>query len=86
MGYIPTALNDLSVECLDFLGDLDILIMPTSKSSVPLIEKIEPRMIVTYGESAYELSTQMGISEAPVQKYKLKEADLSLEKTSCIVM
>lgn len=60
--------------------------MPTTKASVPLIEKIEPRMIVTYGESAYELSTHMGISEAPVQKYKLKEADLSLEKTSCVIM
>lgn len=60
--------------------------MPTSKLSVPLIEKIESRMIVTYGESAHELATHMGISELPLQKYKLKEADLALEKTGCVVM
>lgn len=60
--------------------------MPTGKVSIPLIEKIEPRLIVTYGESARELAMHMGISEPPVQKYRFKEADLSLEKAGCVVM
>lgn len=85
VGYIANSVNDLSAEELDFLGDLDILIMPTSKLSVPVIEKIEPRLVVTYGELAHELATHMGISESPVSKYKIKESDLSAEKTGCIV-
>ncbi len=84
--YIPNILDDLSPEWLTFLWDLDILIMPTSKVSIPLIEKIESRMIVTYGESAHELATHMGITEFPLQKYRLKEADLVPEKTGCVVM
>ena len=77
---------DLTPPELDFLGDLDVLIMPTGKGSIPLIEKIEPRMIVTYGETAHELATHMGISEPPVLKYRLKEADLSGERMGCVVM
>lgn len=86
VGYIPRILADLSSTTLDFLGDLDILVMPSGKGSVALIEKIEPRMIVTYGETAHELATHMGISEPPVEKYRLKDADLSSEKTGCVVM
>ena len=86
VGYVATVVSDLSAEELDFLGDLDILVMPTGKGSVPLIEKIEPRMIVTYGETAHELATHMGISEPAVQKYRLKEVDLSGERMGCVVM
>jgi hypothetical protein len=86
VGYIPSAVTELSTESLDFFGDLDILVMPTAKGSVSLIEKLEPRMIVTYGETAHELATHMGISEPTVQKYRLKDADLSSEKTGCVVM
>lgn len=77
---------DLSAGSLEFFGDLDILIMPTGKVSIALIEKIEPRMIVTYGETAHELATHLGISEPPMQKYRLKEVDLSNEKSGCVVM
>ncbi len=86
VGYVPAILGDLSTPALDFLGDLDVLIMPSDKSSVSLIEKIEPRLVVTYGAGAHELATHMGISEPPVMKYKLKEADLSLDKAGCVVM
>ena len=86
IGYLPTIVADLTAPELDFLGDLDVLIMPTGKGSIALIEKIEPRMIVTYGETAHELATHMGISEPPVLKYRLKEADLSGERMGCVVM
>ena len=86
VGYITHALIDLSVESLDFLGDLDVLVMPTLKGSIPLLEKIEPRMLVTYGETAHETATSLGVSEPPVGKYRLKEADLSGERMGCVVM
>jgi Beta-lactamase superfamily domain len=84
--YVPTLVSDLSASTLEFLGDIDILVMPSAKGSVPVIEKIEPRLIVTYGETAHELATHMGISEPPMQKYRVKEADLSLDKAGCVVM
>lgn len=86
VGYIPTLLADLSTAALDFLGDLDVLIMPSDKASLALIEKIEPRLVVTYGVTAHELATHMGISEPPSQKYRLREADLSMDKAGCVVM
>jgi hypothetical protein len=86
LGYIPLMRADLSSVELDFLGDLDILVMPTAKSSVPLLEKIEPRMLITYGESAHELATALGVSEPATLKYKVKEADMSLEKMGVVVM
>lgn len=86
IGYIPSFITEISTASLDFLGDLDVLITPTGKGSVGLIDKLEPRLIVTYGETAHELATHLGISEPPVVKYRFKEADLSLEKAGCIVM
>lgn len=86
VGFVPIALQDLTPEQLDFLGDLDVLVMPAAKSSVPLLEKIEPSFLITYGDTAHELATAMGVSEPPVAKYKLRETDLSLEKMGVIVM
>lgn len=86
IGYVPSLFTDLSASTLEFLGDIDILVMPTGKGSMSVIEKIEPRLVVTYGDSAHELATHMGISEPPAQKYRLKEADLSLEKAGCVIM
>jgi hypothetical protein len=84
--YIPSNVSDLVTEELEFLSDLDVLVMPTSKWSIPLLEKIEPVFLVTYGDWAHELATAMGISEPPVIKYKLREGDLSPEKMWVVVM
>lgn len=86
IGFVPTLRNDLSPEELNFFGDIDILVMPTAKSTIPLLEKIEPRMLITYGETAHELATALGISEPLTAKYKVKEADMSLEKMGVVVM
>ncbi len=85
IAYIPTLLVDITPEALDFLGSVDVLIMPGAKSMQWVLEKVEPRMLVTYGESAHEVATPLGTIEI-VQKYRLKEADLSSEKTGCVVL
>ena len=85
IAYIPTLLSDISPEALDFLGSVDVLVMPGAKSMQWVLEKVEPRLIVTYGESAHEIATPLGAIEV-VAKYKLKEADLSSEKTGCVVL
>ncbi len=48
IAYIPTLLSDISTEGLDFLGGIDILIMPGAKSMQSVVEKIEPELLVTY--------------------------------------
>lgn len=85
IAYIPTLLADISPEALDFLGSVDVLVTPGAKSMQTVLEKVEPRMIVTYGESAHEIATPLGVIEV-ISKYKLKEADLSSEKTGCVVL
>jgi hypothetical protein len=85
IAYIPKLLTDISPEALDFLGSVDVLVMPGAKSMQNVLEKVEPRMIITYGELAHEIATPLGAIEV-VPKYKLKEADLSSEKTGCVVL
>lgn len=86
IAYIPTLINDISTEALDFLGGIDILVMPGAKSMQPTLEKVEPELLVTYGESATEIALALGSVSEVVAKYKLKDADLSAEKTTCIIL
>ncbi|MBC7503448.1 hypothetical protein H7169_00555 [Candidatus Gracilibacteria bacterium] len=86
IAYIPEMLTDISTEALDFLGGIDILIMPGAKSMQPTLEKVEAGLLITYGESAHEIALVLGCTGEIVSKYKLKDADLSSEKTMCVVM
>jgi hypothetical protein len=86
IAYIPTLLNDISTDALDFLGGIDILVMPGAKSMQPTLEKVEPELLVTYGESATEIALALGSVSEVLAKYKLKDADLSAEKTTCIIL
>jgi Beta-lactamase superfamily domain len=86
IAYIPSILTDISPEALDFLGTVDVLVMPTAKIAQGVIEKVEPRLLVTYGETAHEIGTLLGYTDLPLSKYKLKDADLSAEKTNCVVL
>ncbi len=85
IAYIPTLLADISPEALDFLGSVDVLVMPGAKSMQTVLEKVEPRLLVTYGEAAHEIATPLGAPEATT-KYRLKEADLSSDKTGCVIL
>jgi len=86
IAYIPQILTDVSTEALDFLGGVDILVMPGAKSMQPTLEKVEPELLVTYGETASEIALVLGTTGEAVAKYKLKDADLSMEKTACIIL
>lgn len=84
--FIPSFMPDLSSATLDFLWDIDVLILFAKKESTVIIEKIEPRLVIAYWENAHDLAIHMWVSEPATQKYRLKEADLSLDKAWCIVM
>ena len=86
IAYIPQILTDVSTEALDFLGGVDILVMPGAKVMQGALEKIEPELLVTYGETAREIALALGTTGEVVAKYKLKDADLSMEKTACVIL
>ena len=86
IAYIPSIIHEISSDALEFLGNIDVLVMPGAKSMQGVLEKIEPRLLVTYGEGAHEIATALGNAEPALTKYKLKEADLSNEKAGCVVM
>ncbi len=85
IAYVPHLMADISVEALEFLGNIDVLVMRGAKSMQAVMEKIEPRLLVTYGETAHEIGLILAAPE-PMSKYRLKEADLSSDKTGCIVL
>jgi hypothetical protein len=86
IAYIPTLLADISTEALDFLWGIDILVMPGAKAAQPVVEKVEPGLLVTYDEWAWELALVLGTAGDILPKYRFKDADLSMEKTNCVVM
>lgn len=86
IAYIPQILTDVSTEALDFLGGVDILVMPGAKIMQPTLEKVEPELLVTYGEWANEIALALGANGEVLTKYKLKDADLSMEKTACVIL
>lgn len=86
IAYIPKILTDISTEALDFLGGIDILVMPGAKIMQPTLEKVEPELLVTYWESATEIALALGSTSEILPKYKLKDADLSMEKTACVIL
>lgn len=52
-----------------------------------VVEKVEPRLLMTYGDTAQEIGHILGLADTtPLAKYRLKESDLSSEKTGCVIL
>ncbi len=86
IAYIPELLTDISTDALDFLGGVDILVMPGAKSMRPTLEKVEAELLITYGDDAHEIALALGSTSETMSKYKMKDADLSSEKTTCVIL
>lgn len=87
IGYfsqIPTV--ELPSKIFDFLGNVDILLAPFGKKEQVLLEQIEPKMLVSFGENASELVPVLGQEISSGNSYKLKAQDLSQDKTSFVIL
>jgi hypothetical protein len=60
--------------------------MPGARTMQPTLEKIEPGLLITYGDTANEISVVLGSVNEPTSKYRFKDGDLSMEKITCVVM
>ena len=83
---LPISNLELSQELLEFIGNVDVLLFPGNKESVSMIEKIDPRLLIIYGDSAQELSVALGHNIEVTSRYKFKESELSPDRTACVIL
>jgi hypothetical protein len=81
IAYIPMDTLDITEKVINFLGNIDILILPGDKNSTKIFENIEARMIVPYGEETPIFLSSLGQNIEMVDKYKTKEVDFESEST-----
>ncbi|NCP76807.1 hypothetical protein GW819_03445 [Candidatus Gracilibacteria bacterium] len=81
IAYIPTDVLEITENVVDFLGNIDILIIPGNKNSTKIFENLEARMVVPYGEETPLFLSSLGQNIEMVDKYKTKETDFEGEAT-----
>lgn len=85
-GYMPSVPEEIDGNTLDFFGQMDILFSPIAKKDQSVLEKIEPRLLVSYGAGACEMPSVLGIPCETLDKYKIKASDITSEKTGLVVL
>ena len=81
IAYVPTDTLEVTEKVVDFLGNIDILILPGDKNATKIFENLEARMVVPYGEESPLFLSSLGQNIEMVDKYKTKETDFETEAT-----
>ena len=82
VGYIPASVTEASEWIIAFFDNLDILLVSGSKNDNKILEALESRVVIPYGESRDSFLQSVGQSELEaIEKYKSKEADFGGETT-----
>ena len=80
VAYLPQEIQEFHSDMTEFLGDIDILLIPPSKTLSQTLEALEPRMILLFwAGSQTTLQTLSGNSEL-LTKFKPKESDFQAER------
>ncbi len=80
IAFIPESIVDGDETLAGAFHDIDLLLIYGSKDSVKLVELLEPRMVVPYGENIDALLIPMGQWALEwVDKHKTKEIDFEGE-------
>jgi len=74
---------ELKEEILSFFGDVDVLIIISSKEAAKIFESIEAKMVIPYGESKDMFLHTLGQNIEEVKSYKVKW-DFSLDSTEFV--
>lgn len=86
IGYIPEIPTEIDAKIFDFFGQLDVLVAPFSKTEQKFLEQIEPKMLVTFAPTGSDLVAVLGAEIASGNNYKLKNQDISQDKTSLVIL
>ncbi|MDD2917322.1 MAG: MBL fold metallo-hydrolase [Candidatus Gracilibacteria bacterium] len=81
IAYVPTNTLDITENVVNFLGNIDILILPGDKNATKIFENLEARIVVPYGEETSVFLSSLGQNIEMVDKYKTKETDFESEAT-----
>lgn len=81
IAFVPTDTLEITEKVVDFLGNIDILILPGDKNATKIFENLEARMVVPYGEETPLFLSSLGQNIEAVEKYKTKEVDFEGEAT-----
>ncbi len=81
IAYVPTDTLEITEKVVDFLGNIDILILPGDKNATKIFENLEARMVIPYGEEAPLFLSSLGQNIEMVDKFKTKETDFESEAT-----
>ena len=84
MAWLDHEKFEASKDLVDFLGDVDVLVVRGSKESAKAAEGIDARVVVPYGPGAQPFLAALGQNLEAAAKYKLKEADLSADVTKYV--
>lgn len=79
IAYIPTDTLEITEKVVDFLGNIDILILPGDKNATKIFENLEARMVVPYGEETPVFLSSLGQNIEMADKFKTKESDFESE-------
>jgi len=74
---------ELKEEILSFFGDVDVLIIISSKEAAKIFESIEAKIVIPYGESKDMFLHTLGQNIEEVKSYKVKW-DFSLDSTEFV--
>lgn len=81
IAFVPTDVLEITEKVVDFLGNIDVLILPGDKNATKIFENLEARMVVPYGEEAPIFLSSLGQNIEMVDKFKTKESDFETEAT-----
>ncbi|MDD2891689.1 MAG: hypothetical protein PHQ95_01875 [Candidatus Gracilibacteria bacterium] len=81
IAFVPTDTLEITENVVNFLGNIDILILPGDKNATKIFENIEARMVIPYGEETPLFLSSLGQNIEMVDKYKTKESDFEGEAT-----
>lgn len=81
IAYVPVDTLEITEKVVDFLGNIDILILPGNKNATKIFENLEARMVIPYGPETPIFLTSLGQNIEMVDKYKTKEVDFEGETT-----
>ncbi len=81
IAYVPTDTLEITEKVVDFLGNIDILILPGDKNATKIFENVEARVVVPYGEETPVFLSSLGQNIEITDKYKTKESDFEAEST-----
>jgi hypothetical protein len=80
IAFLPNTITEGDETLAGAFHDIDLLLIHSSKESVKLVELLEPRMVVPYGENIDALLLPLGQGSLErVDKYKTKEVDFEGE-------